>query len=361
MWALVTERPSHLLDPRFESWEELLLASLDEVLDELTDDDAALADRTWGEHNRSWSSTPSPRAVPALARWLDMPRADPARRRQHAARAVPVCRGVRALRRLTGSGGAAATSTCPRPERPPPLAALRRRARRPGRDGEPTPFLPGPAVQRPDAAAGVTGPGPSGASMPIYAAKTIVVTGASQGIGRALCLELAPQRPRLVLAARDEAALEQVAAGCRERGAEALVVPDRRHRRRGLPAADRSGGGDRRRPRRPGQQCRDWAGRPSRRGHRSLGLRAPDAGELPGKRLPDVVCPASTEEEPRPDRGGLQPRRPHRGPRAAPGTRRPSTPRSASSTLSASSCAPPGWRSRWSRPTSSSRRSDVAP
>jgi short-subunit dehydrogenase len=61
--------------------------------------------------------------------------------------------------------------------------------------------------------------------MAAYAGKTIVVTGASQGIGKALCLELAAQRPRLVLAARDERALEAVAADCRARGAEALVVP----------------------------------------------------------------------------------------------------------------------------------------
>jgi short-subunit dehydrogenase len=53
----------------------------------------------------------------------------------------------------------------------------------------------------------------------------VVVTGASQGIGKALCLELAVQRPRLVLAAREAAALEAVAAECRARGAEALVVP----------------------------------------------------------------------------------------------------------------------------------------
>jgi NAD(P)-dependent dehydrogenase (short-subunit alcohol dehydrogenase family) len=58
-----------------------------------------------------------------------------------------------------------------------------------------------------------------------YAGKVVVVTGASQGIGKALCLELAPQRSRLALAARDRTALEAVAAECRARGAETLVVP----------------------------------------------------------------------------------------------------------------------------------------
>jgi short-subunit dehydrogenase len=57
-----------------------------------------------------------------------------------------------------------------------------------------------------------------------FAGKSVVVTGASSGIGRALCLELAAQRPRLVLAGRDGARLEEVALLCRERGAETLVV-----------------------------------------------------------------------------------------------------------------------------------------
>jgi short-subunit dehydrogenase len=60
--------------------------------------------------------------------------------------------------------------------------------------------------------------------MAAYAGKVVVVTGASQGIGKAFSLELATQRARMVLAARDEAALEAVAAECRARGAEALVV-----------------------------------------------------------------------------------------------------------------------------------------
>ena len=61
--------------------------------------------------------------------------------------------------------------------------------------------------------------------MAVYAGKVVVVTGASQGIGRALSLALAPQRPRLVLAARDTGALAAVAQDCEARGAEAHVVP----------------------------------------------------------------------------------------------------------------------------------------
>ncbi|MEO8347800.1 MAG: SDR family oxidoreductase [Acidobacteriota bacterium] len=58
-----------------------------------------------------------------------------------------------------------------------------------------------------------------------FTARTVVVTGASSGIGRALCLEVAVRRPNLVLAARGAARLEEVAGECRARGAEALVVP----------------------------------------------------------------------------------------------------------------------------------------
>lgn len=60
--------------------------------------------------------------------------------------------------------------------------------------------------------------------MTAFAGKTVVVTGASSGIGRSLCLQLAPQRSRLVLAGRDGARLEEVALKSRELGAETLVV-----------------------------------------------------------------------------------------------------------------------------------------
>ncbi len=55
-------------------------------------------------------------------------------------------------------------------------------------------------------------------------AKTIVITGASSGVGRAAAVAFARNQPKLILAARRLEALEEVAAECRELGASVLVV-----------------------------------------------------------------------------------------------------------------------------------------
>ena len=54
--------------------------------------------------------------------------------------------------------------------------------------------------------------------------KTIVITGASSGVGRAIALEFALQNDRLVLAARNTTALNELAEECMELGAEVKVV-----------------------------------------------------------------------------------------------------------------------------------------
>ncbi|MBU3057141.1 SDR family oxidoreductase [Pseudomonas indica] len=53
----------------------------------------------------------------------------------------------------------------------------------------------------------------------------IVITGASSGIGRAAALAFAERHARLVLAARDKTALDEVVAECEALGARALAVP----------------------------------------------------------------------------------------------------------------------------------------
>jgi short-subunit dehydrogenase len=60
--------------------------------------------------------------------------------------------------------------------------------------------------------------------MQSFANKTVVLTGASDGIGAEIARQLAVEKPRLVLAARNEDRLNEVAFRCRKAGAEILVV-----------------------------------------------------------------------------------------------------------------------------------------
>jgi short-subunit dehydrogenase len=55
--------------------------------------------------------------------------------------------------------------------------------------------------------------------------KTIVITGASSGAGRAAAIEFARHGTNLVLAARNEAALNEVKAECEQMGGNVLVFP----------------------------------------------------------------------------------------------------------------------------------------
>lgn len=57
-----------------------------------------------------------------------------------------------------------------------------------------------------------------------FAGKTVVITGPAKGMGKAITLAFAREQARLVLAGRDTAAIEPVAAEARAAGAEARVA-----------------------------------------------------------------------------------------------------------------------------------------
>jgi penicillin G amidase len=146
LWRLVTERPVHLLDPQFESWDEQLLAAVDETLGYFAER-GKLADRTWGERNTSSFAHPLSAAVPFLGRWLDVP-----------ARALPGDENMPrfqsayegASERMVVSPGAeeAGLFHMPVGQSGHPLSPYYRAGHDAWERGEPTPFLPGPAEHR---------------------------------------------------------------------------------------------------------------------------------------------------------------------------------------------------------------------
>ena len=74
LWTLVTQQPMHLLDPQFDSWDELLVQAVDEVIAG-AEEDGALEDRVWSEYNVTAIRHPLAASVPLFGRFLNMPAA----------------------------------------------------------------------------------------------------------------------------------------------------------------------------------------------------------------------------------------------------------------------------------------------
>ena len=75
LWTMINDQPDHLLSAEYSSWRQLLIAAIDENLRYYRETyDDSLSQRTWGERNTAAIRHPLSRAVPFLARWLDMPR-----------------------------------------------------------------------------------------------------------------------------------------------------------------------------------------------------------------------------------------------------------------------------------------------
>jgi len=145
LWRVLDERPMHMLNPGYQSWEELLLATADGVARECGE--GGLEGCTWGDANVVRIRHPLSRALPLLARWLDMP-----------ARSLP---GDIHMPRVQGPAMGASERFVVAPGRETsgyfqmpggqsghPMSPFYDAGHRAWIEGQPTPFLPGASRHR---------------------------------------------------------------------------------------------------------------------------------------------------------------------------------------------------------------------
>jgi penicillin amidase len=142
---LVTERPRHLLNPRFGSWNELVVAGLDRAVGALLAFGPDPSRRTWGERNRVWIRHPLSRALPWASRFLDMP-PESLPGDNHMPRFQSPDEG--ASERMVVSPGREDKGIFHMPggQSGHPLSPFYRAGHQAWSKGEATPFLPGPAT-----------------------------------------------------------------------------------------------------------------------------------------------------------------------------------------------------------------------
>jgi len=145
LWRLVTEQPPHLLDPKYRSWDDQILAAIDATLQNFLKDGSRLAAHTWGERNTARIQHPLSLAVPFLGRFLDMP-AEPLPGDGDLPRAQGATYG--ASQRMVVSPGREKEGIFHMPcgQSGHPLSPHYRDGHAAWVRGEPTPFLPGPTV-----------------------------------------------------------------------------------------------------------------------------------------------------------------------------------------------------------------------
>jgi penicillin G amidase len=145
IWKLVNEKPMHLLDPQYASWDDLILATIDEVITETTQTgSSALGEHKWSEYNVTMFRHPLSPAIPFAGRWLDMP-------------AKPLAGDLYTIQVHSGSLGASERMVVspgheeegimhmPTGQSGHPLSPFYANSHAAWVNGDPTPFLPGPA------------------------------------------------------------------------------------------------------------------------------------------------------------------------------------------------------------------------
>lgn len=145
LWALVTQQPKNLLDPKYKDWDALLLAAVDKTDAELRDPKSGLTAATWGARNVVRVRHPLSGAMPFLSGFLDM---DPVSLPGDAD--MPRVQGedFGASERMDVSPGHEAEGILEMPagQSGYPLSPFYRNSQPAWAAGQPTPFLPGATV-----------------------------------------------------------------------------------------------------------------------------------------------------------------------------------------------------------------------
>lgn len=145
VWQLIAERPPHLLDPRYESWDDHILAVVDQVIEELTDGGRPLGERTWGEANAAQIVHPLASAIPYFGSRLNMP-GDPLPGDVYTPRASSPRTGPSERMVVSPGREHEGIMQIPTGQSGHPLSPHYGDQYRAWLNGEATPFLPGPAV-----------------------------------------------------------------------------------------------------------------------------------------------------------------------------------------------------------------------
>jgi penicillin amidase len=145
VWQIVTARPAHLLHPKYKTWEDHILASVDAAIAELTEGGRPLAERTWGEANRAQILHPLASAIPWFGRYLNMP-GDPLPGDVYTPRASSPRNGPSERMVVSPGRENEGIMHMPTGQSGHPLSPFYGDQYRAWLNGEPTPFLPGATV-----------------------------------------------------------------------------------------------------------------------------------------------------------------------------------------------------------------------
>jgi len=144
VWVMLSAKPSHLLNPRFKSYEDLCVAALEKLILDLRSQGLNPAEATWGKRNLVQVRHPMSAGIPLVGTWLDI-EAEPLPGDSHMPRFQSP--GAGASERLAVSPGHEEQGLFHMPggQSGHFLSEYYRKGHNAWASGQPAPFLPGPA------------------------------------------------------------------------------------------------------------------------------------------------------------------------------------------------------------------------